>query len=122
MENVTIRSIRFLSANKEGRPYLDQKNQRPQQLCFLETSDGRKMSGFVYNDSPALKWNPGDAIDIEVKQNGQYTNFRVPKYAPQTGNAQLDRIEAALAEANETLNLIADTITEKEKPVNSTTF
>jgi hypothetical protein len=78
MEKITLASINFYSANKQGQTLLD-KNQRPYQRVAVKTTDGRSMSGFAYQDSPIMKWQIGGTYEVETEQKGQYLNFRLPK-------------------------------------------
>lgn len=92
IETITIARITFIEKDKEGNP-LKTKDGKPYTRCLLDTTDGRKMSGFA---NPVTRtWQQGDQVEADIEQNGQYWNFKTIK--KEAGGAvnqeQLDRIE-----------------------------
>jgi hypothetical protein len=92
IEKVTIARLSFMEKDKEGNP-LKTRDGKPYTRCLLDTTDGRKMSGF--SNPTAKTWQQGDEVEIDVEQNGQYWNFKTPKKEVASGvnQAQLDKIE-----------------------------
>lgn len=101
-----ITSIKFYHTNKENQPLLD-KNSRPYTRINMKTEQGGEtwMSGLAYQGDSQMAWKIGDSVEIETKQNGQYTNFNVPKKQAMGGLspdiieklfAKLDRIETKI--------------------------
>jgi len=95
IEKVTIARLSFIEKDKEGNP-LKTKDGKPYTRCLLDTTDGRKMSGF--SNPVAKTWQQGDEVEIDVEKNGEYWNFKTPKKEAGGGNyqEQLDRIEKML--------------------------
>jgi hypothetical protein len=96
IEKVTIGRLSFLDKDKQGNP-LKTKDGKPYTRCLLDTTDGRKMSGF--SNPVAKTWQQGDQVEIEVEKNGEYWNFSIPKKEVSAGvnQEQLDRIERMVA-------------------------
>lgn len=80
MTKEKLTKIKFYNTSKEGQPLLD-KNSRPYTRVNIQTAEhgATWMSGLAYQDSPVMQWKEGMEIEIETKQNGQYTNFDLPK-------------------------------------------
>jgi hypothetical protein len=97
IEKVTIARLSFIEKDKEGNP-LKTRDGKPYTRCLLDTTDGRKMSGF--SNPTAKTWQQGDEVEIDVEQNGQYWNFKTPKKEISAGvnQEQLDRIEKMITE------------------------
>lgn len=98
IEKITISRLSFIEKDKEGNQ-LKTRDGKPYTRCLLDTTDGRKMSGF--SNPIAKTWQQGDEIEIDVEKNGEYWNFKTPK--PEVGGGasnkeQLDRMEKMLAE------------------------
>lgn len=88
---VKITKTFFNWNNKEGQPYLSKEGQ-PQCRVQIQTEQHGKtyLSSFALSGSPILEWKPGDIVDIEIKTQGDFTNFYLPKpkAAPQQWKAQ----------------------------------
>ncbi len=97
IEKVTIARLSFLDKDKEGNP-LKTKDGKPYTRCLLDTTDGRKMSGF--SNPTAKTWQQGDEIEIDVEKNGEYWNFKTPKKEAggSINQEQLDRMEKMITE------------------------
>lgn len=95
IEKVTIARLSFIEKDKEGNPLMT-KTGKPYTRCLLDTTDGRKMSGF--SNPTAKTWQQGDEIEIEVEKNGEYWNFKTIKkeVGSSVNQEQLDRIEVML--------------------------
>lgn len=96
LQKVTISRLSFIEKDKDGNP-LKTKTGKPYSRCLLDSTDGRKMSGFA--NATNRNWRAGDEVEIDVEQNGQYWNFKMPerKEGGSTVNQeQLDRIEKML--------------------------
>lgn len=92
IEKITIGRLSFIEKDKEGNQ-LKTKDGKPYTRCLLDTTDGRKMSGF--SNPVAKTWQQGDEVEIDVEKNGEYWNFKTPKKEVGTGVSQdqMDRIE-----------------------------
>lgn len=91
IEKVTLSRVSFIEKDKEGNP-LRTKNGKPYSRCLIDTTDGRKMSGFA--NPTNRNWRQGDEVEVEVEQNGQYWNFKMlDKKDGGADKEQLDRIE-----------------------------
>jgi uncharacterized protein YjdB len=91
LEKVTLSRVSFIEKDKDGNP-LRSKTGKPYTRCLIDATDGRKMSGFANQTN--RNWRQGDTVEVEVEQNGQYWNFKMPeKKAEGVNQEQLDRIE-----------------------------
>lgn len=91
LEKVTLSRVSFIEKDKEGNP-LRSKTGKPYTRCLIDTTDGRKMSGFANQTNRT--WHEGDTVEVEVEQNGQYWNFKTPEKKDSSVNQeQIDRIE-----------------------------
>jgi len=84
----TLTSVARYTTKKDGSPLVTSKG-RPYTSVRIKTADyGDKIiSGFGNADN--ANWKAGDTVDIEVKPNGDYLNFEMPKKAdmgPAAGN------------------------------------
>lgn len=95
IEKITISRLSFIEKDKEGNQ-LKTKDGKPYTRCLLDTTDGRKMSGF--SNPVAKTWQQGDEVEIDVEKNGEYWNFKTPKKEVGAGvnQEQLDRIESMI--------------------------
>lgn len=75
MEKIRLAKITHYEKNKDGEPLLT-KNNKPYIRCVIQDNKGRTLSGFGSNQTK--KWAEGGEIEVEVTQNGQYLNFRLP--------------------------------------------
>jgi len=120
IEKITIARLSFLDKDKEGNP-LKTKDGKPYTRCLLDTTDGRKMSGF--SNPTAKTWQQGDQVEIEVEKNGEYWNFKIPK--KETGGnyqEQLDRIEKMLKYLYENAGVVSVTKASTEETVDPNNF
>lgn len=77
METVTLTRISRFSKDKEGNP-LKTKQGKPYTRVIIQTEEHEKpLSGFETDVTKA--WTEGSTAEIEVKQNGEYWNFSLPK-------------------------------------------
>lgn len=85
---VTLTNVKVYTQDKEGKP-LKSKEGKPYTRLNIQCKEyGDKwLSGF--GNSRNKNWQAGEEVDIEVKQNGEYLNFEMPK--PVVGMAEEDR-------------------------------
>lgn len=87
MKNITIKEIISIE-DAEGR-------YGPQKLIKFRDPSGKIISGWVGADKfKESEWQPGKILDLEVFQNGDYWNFKLPKKA----DKEKDEIMKALRE------------------------
>ncbi len=79
-EKVTIGRISHLDKDRDGNKLVN-KQGKPYTRCLLDTTDGRKLSGF--GSQATSNWGEGTEVDIEIttveKDGKTYYNFSVPK-------------------------------------------
>ena len=104
IEKVTIGRISFFDKDKEGNA-LKNKDGKPYTRCLIDTTDGRKVSGF--RNEISAGWKQGDEVEIDIEQKGEYWNFKtVKKEGGGTVNqAQLDNIEKMVTAIHKHFNL-----------------
>lgn len=75
-----ITAVKHFKENKENQPLLD-KNSRPYTRITIQTQEHGKtwLSGLGYQGDAQLNWKASDEVEADVTQNGQYTNFSIPK-------------------------------------------
>lgn len=75
----------FYDKDKAGTPltYVSKKTNKvmPYKRVVIKVAEYEKpLSGAVFtNDSPILTWKGGQMVEVEVKQNGEYLNFEIPR-------------------------------------------
>lgn len=96
VEKITISRIGFFDKDKQGNQ-LKNKDGKPYTRCLIDSTDGRKISGF--RDETNTHWKQGDEVEIDVEQKGEYWNFKMLK-ANKAGvnQEQIDRIEKMVTE------------------------
>lgn len=77
MAKITIERIAHFTNDKNGQPLKSAKTGKPYTRCLIDTTDGRKMSGFGNNVT--ANWNAGMEVDVEITESNGYLNFSVPK-------------------------------------------
>jgi len=72
---VKLLAIYHNANDRDGNPYLSKKDGKPYEKCTLKDAQG-----YIYGfgNSATHKWKAGDEVEVEVSQNGQYRNFRLP--------------------------------------------
>jgi hypothetical protein len=99
IEKVTISRISFFDKDKDGNQ-LKTKDGKPYTRCLLDTTDGRKISGF--RNAVSAEWKVADEVEIEVEKKGEYWNFKtVKKEGGGVNQEQLDRIEKMIIEIHQ---------------------
>lgn len=100
---------------KDGTPFVG-KNGRPFTLLSFTVKEevmgkvGAKLSGFMNEDN--ANWKDGDVIDVEVKQNGEYLNFELPKKT--VGRAEFDALKRDVESIKEVVFSTSEDIPEIE--------
>ena len=79
MDKVKISSVTHYEKDKQGNPLIS-KQGKPYSRCMIKTQDNRTLSGFGSQVTQA--WKPNDEVEIEITQNGQWLNFRLPPKQP----------------------------------------
>lgn len=118
MTKETITWMKRDTTDKEGNPLVSKKTGRPYtRLTIKAESRGDKyLSGF--ENAATKDWKVGDAVDIEITENGQYLNFSVPKVADSKVTENTEAILNRLV----TMNIKLDQILEVVKPKKSVSF
>jgi hypothetical protein len=88
-EKITLARVSHLNKDREGNP-LTTKQGKPYTRCLIDTTDGRKMSGF--GNQITSNWNEGMEVEVEVSESNGYLNFKTPK----TGAVDLSEVNAKL--------------------------
>lgn len=86
----TITNVRRYSKDKDGNP-LKTKTGKPYERVNIQVQEhGDKwISGF--GNSRNKNWQSGEEVEIDVKENGQYLNFDMPKPVLQGAMSNEDR-------------------------------
>lgn len=91
MEEVTLKKIYRSDKKKDGTPLIN-KNGQPFEKIGIQTIEhgDRWLSGF---GGPANKsWVEGDRVKIEVYQNGEYWNFKMPNTSGGVSREEFDQL------------------------------
>lgn len=75
-EKITIARIGSFNTDKQGNKLIN-KNGKPYTRVLIDTTDGRKMSGFGSQETS--NWNEGMEVEVEVTESNGYLNFNLPK-------------------------------------------
>jgi hypothetical protein len=61
--------------DRNGNAYVSKKTGKPYEKCTIKDE-----KGYIYGFGSAAtrEWKIGDEVEIEVTQNGQWRNFRLP--------------------------------------------
>lgn len=90
MQLVTLKKVTRYTKDKDGNPLMSKQN-KPYTRLVIETEQHAKpLSGF--ENQSTSSWAPGQEVEIEVKDTGQYLNFSVPK----TEDKVNDKLEMVL--------------------------
>ena len=75
-----LTNLKVYNNDKDGKP-LKTKDGKPytRMNIQIESHGDKWLSGF--GNARNKNWQIGDEIDVEVKENGQYLNFEMPKPA-----------------------------------------
>lgn len=78
---ITLKSVFINTSNKDGVPYQD-KNGTPYHMAVITSESGNKASRRIWsNEAHILQhiqtWRPGDEVEVDITQNGEYYNFDV---------------------------------------------
>lgn len=104
MEKVTIKRVIIKDHDKNGSPYRD-KNGKPFKRVGIQTDKhgDQWLLNIAYNDyDPKLKLQEGQQTEIEVEQNGDFTNFKIP--------TRLDLLERRVEALEKPKENTADTV------------
>lgn len=122
---VRLTALKTFTTNRQTNASLLDRNQRPYTRVTIQTDQHQKqwLSGFAYQGSPILNWKVGDEVDIEVTQNGQYLNFRLPRQEGGNQNfviAELKRLATLIAsqsgKIDELHRMVSDLVVEPSEP------
>jgi len=92
VEKITISRISHFNTDKDKKPLVSAKTGKPYERCLIDTTDGRKVSGF--GSELTRNWREGDEVEIDIEQKGEYWNFKtVKKEGGGVNQEQMDRIE-----------------------------
>jgi hypothetical protein len=98
-----INKIFFSDTNKEGQPYIDKTGKHYKRASIMFQGQSKYASALVYEGSKIINWKEGDEVDVELEQNGDFLNVKVPsKVDKQIGdynkaiNIRIDGIERRL--------------------------
>lgn len=82
-----LTNLKVYNNDKDGKP-LKTKDGKPytRMNIQIESHGDKWLSGF--GNAQNKGWQIGDEIDVEVKENGQYLNFEMPKRTPQGGMSE----------------------------------
>lgn len=91
---VTLTKIQRFTKDKEGNDLIAQsgfnKGKPFTRLVIYTQEHEKSLSGF--DSAVSANWKEGDKVEIEVKENGQYLNFSVPKTGGSMTQEDRDRL------------------------------
>lgn len=82
MTQVTLKSVFINDRNSKQEPYID-KNGKPFKMVNIVSDKGNKASMYIGEFGKKFlpiieKWKAGDTVDLIIKKDGDFTNFRLP--------------------------------------------
>ena len=74
---VTLTRVHRADKNKQGQPYINQKG-NPYTRVGIQTAEHGAVWISGFGNSHNTSWKAGDKVELEITQNGQYWNFKMP--------------------------------------------
>ena len=75
MEKIKLTKITHYEKDRDNKPLLT-RNNKPYVRCLIVDTQGRRISGF--GSAVTQAWQEGDEVSVEISQNGNYLNFKLP--------------------------------------------
>jgi hypothetical protein len=77
---VTLTRVFISDKNKQGEPLINKFGKPYKKVAIKTTEHGEAwLSSFMNGgDTTMESWKEGDTVEINVEQNGQFLNFKVP--------------------------------------------
>lgn len=109
-----LTNIKVYTNDKDGKP-LRTKDGKPytRMNIQIESHGDKWISGF--GNARNKSWQIGDEVDVEVKENGQYLNFEMPKPAGMNPEA-LNEIRVGISMLNQRLDRIERLLSTPKEP------
>ncbi len=100
MTKVTITQIDFYDKKKDGTAltYMSKKDNRPHSYkkVRIKTGEEGDLWGAVFSQqSPINQWKAGDVVEVDIKPNGDFKNFELPKTG--VSRAEFESLEKRVA-------------------------
>lgn len=80
METLKITRVFISDKKKDGTPLIDKNGKAYRKIAIKCDKYGDKwLSSFINRqDDDMNSWKEGDVVNVEVEENGDFLNFRVP--------------------------------------------
>lgn len=65
------------TTNKDGQPLVSKDGKPYKSMSIKIEGDDSYITGFANQNNE--HWKPGDEVEIEIEQKGNYKNFKMPK-------------------------------------------
>ena len=116
MKATLTKVIRY-TEGKDGQP-LKTKDGRPYTRLVIKTNEhgDKTISGF--ENTETQNWKEGSEVEVEITENGEYLNFRVPKKEDKL-SSELSEIKTKLGKMNFDIQTIIRHLS-GENPLNLT--
>ena len=75
MEKIKLTKISHYDKDRDNKPLIN-RNNKPYTRCLIVDDKGRRISGF--GSAITQAWGEGDMVELEITQNGNYLNFKIP--------------------------------------------
>lgn len=111
-----LTNIKVYTNDKDGKP-LKTKDGKPytRMNIQIESHGDKWISGF--GNARNKSWQIGDEIDVEVKENGQYLNFEMPKLVPAGMNPEaLNELKVAISMLHSDVKHILAILSKPDEP------
>ena len=95
LEKIKLDAVFINSTKADGNPYITSKG-APFKIAVIKWDDKQASKMVFDDDDPVTKWQQGDEVEVVLKQNGEYTNFDLPKQADLL-EQRMDRLEKIVA-------------------------
>lgn len=102
-EKVKITKITHFTKNRDGGALVT-KDGKPYTRCLVNTEDGRTISGF--GSQTTNGWQVGDTVELDITQNGNYFNFKIPRVNLFEIQARIEELEKTIKEQEERIGQI----------------
>lgn len=109
---ITLSSVYKTDKDKLGNPLMSKQGKPYTRMSIKANEYGDKwISGFMSKGN--MGWKQGDIVEVEIKENGQYLNFELPKGG--ISNETMDKILNMLTTINLDVKQLKESLLPKEK-------
>lgn len=112
IRQVKIIAVTRYTKDKNGSPLITKTGKSYTRVSLNVEGYDKRLSGFESDETK--NWKEGDLVEIDVEENGQYLNFKVPKKS----DIQADGFEKRIQDLERKVGLLEGWIKSEPLPKN----